>query len=90
MEKHLQYDIQVDFYKKSGKWGYGGVVTVHHYDFDDQFKQDIVDNQSIIRDGWQSDDYIVVTGNINDDDPFAKRVYPAGSFWGIQKGGGKR
>lgn len=86
MEKEMSYDINVDFYKLSGKWYAGGSVTVHHYDFDDAFKQDIVDNQEILVDGWQRDNFIVVTDNLNEDDPFAKRFYEDGAFSDFHRG----
>lgn len=84
MTKELKRKIRVDFYKESGKWYAGGDVLVEHYLFQEGFKQDIVNNQNILYDGWQGN-YIVVTNNHEDDDNFAKQVFLPSKFYGIQK-----
>lgn len=65
MNKVAKYPVQVDFFTGKGNWKYGGVVEVEHMFWDDGFKQDIVNNQSIINDGWQGE-FIVVTSNVDD------------------------
>lgn len=83
MGKVDPYMIKVDFFKRSsGKWYSGGEVEVSHYIHDDGFLQDIVNNQAILNDGWQYENYYdVVTDNIDDgDDPFAKHVFRSERF----------
>lgn len=84
MKGNLTREIRVDFYKDSGKWYSGGKVKVSHHLFEEEFKQDIVDNQSILHDGWQGR-FIVVTDNIGDDPYFAKAVFHLGEFSGVKK-----
>lgn len=76
--------IQVDFYKESGKWYSGGEVEVEHELFQDEFRQDIVNNQKILNDGWQGN-FIVVTNNLPDDNLFAMQLFLPSKFAGISK-----
>jgi hypothetical protein len=66
--------IRVDFYKQTGKWYAGDEVEIGDARLwmGEQFRQAIVDNQHILFDGWQDDDYFyVVTSDLPeyDDDP---------------------
>jgi len=85
--------IRVDWFKSSGKWAYGGEVNVGHARLwmGDAFKQAIVSNQDIIRDGWQNNDWVVVTRDLSEEwakreyREFSSQYYPAGSFNGLYK-----
>lgn len=84
MGDNLKRNIRVDFYKESGKWYAGGEVEVNHHLFQEGFRQDIVNNQEILRDGWQGN-YIVVTNNLEGDNLFAMQVFLPSKFIGITK-----
>lgn len=85
MKETKTYEINVDFFKpQSGKWYSGGTVKVDHYLFEKEFKQDIVNNQKVLHDGWQGE-FVIVTDNNNDDDPFAKRIFRAEEFIGVRR-----
>lgn len=83
--------VNVDLFKPSGKWAYGGVVDV-----DESFpiwssdhKQDLVNKQKFVVDG-SFDDYIVVVTHREDydQDPspyFCQQLYPVGSFKHFRK-----
>ena len=83
--------LKVDLYKASGKWAYGGLVSVP---FDNwlgsaEHKQALVDNQHFVQDG-AFDDYIVVVAHLDsyDADPrqyFFQHLYPQGAFVGLRK-----
>lgn len=87
MGKVEPYLIKIDFFKKgSGKWYSGGEVEVSHYIYDDGFLQDIVNNQTILRDGWQDEDFFnVVTRNVDDDgdEPYAHHLFDSSRFVGL-------
>lgn len=66
--------IRVDFFKITGKWYEGDEVEIGDAKLwmGEPFRQAIVDNQYILTDGWQNDDYFyVVTRDLPmyDDDP---------------------
>lgn len=84
MRENLKRQIRVDFYKESGKWYAGGEVEVEHDLFQEEFRQDIVNNQQILHDGWQGN-FIVVTNNLPDDNLFAMQVFLPSRFLGISK-----
>lgn len=50
--------IRLNFYKLSEKWYSSGKAVVNHFTFQDEFKQDIVDTQTALRDGWQGNFYV--------------------------------
>src|SRR5687767_3640388 len=86
--------IQIDWFKQTGKWAYGGETQVQDgtYLFDEDFKQQIVNNQKIILDGWQdSDFYHIVISDTHADSlspnyrGFFKYYFAPGSFKGIKK-----
>ena len=81
-----KYNIYVNFYKPSGKWYASGPVEVSHQLFEvEELKQDIVNNQDILTEGWQ-DEFVVTIDQINpDDEPFFARLFPQGAFAGIRK-----
>ena len=79
-----KYTIYVNFYKQTGEWYASGPVEVSHLLFAmDRLKQDIVNNQDILTEGWQDDDFIVTIGQIDPDDPFFTYLFPQGSFAGM-------
>lgn len=78
------YNIYVTFYKPSGRWWASGPVEVTHQLFEmDRLKQDIVNNQDILTEGWQDDDFIVTITQNSPDDPFFTYLFPQGSFAGM-------
>ena len=80
-----KYNIYVNFYKPSGKWYASGPVEVSHQLYElDELKQDIVNNQGILREGWQGN-YVVTIDQIDSYDPFFTRLFPQGAFAGIRK-----
>lgn len=84
--------IQIDFFKPTGKWYSGGTVelTDGTYLWKDDFKQQIVNNQKIMCDGWQEHDWIVVVRDTpaNELNPsyngFFYHLFLAGAFKGIK------
>jgi len=52
--------ILLDFYKPSGKWYGSGTAETTHFLFEDGFKQDIVNTQDALIDGWNSNEYFTV------------------------------
>lgn len=88
------YPVEMTWYNENGKYKYDAIVMVDVYAFDDNFKQQLVDRQSAIYDGWQNDDdYFVVVRNAEghpdnrDDAPFVNSLYQKGAFANIRKGG---
>lgn len=86
--------IQIDWFKESGKWGYGGEIEIkdNTYLWSDDFKQQIVNNQDIIQDGWQESDYWhVLTSDTHADSlspnyrGFFKYYFAPGSFKGVKR-----
>jgi len=77
--------IDVNFYKKSGKWYARTRAIVNHFLFKDGFKQDIVNSQDCLMDGWQEDGFIVVTSAPEHVNGFFERVFFPGEFSGINK-----
>lgn len=83
--------LKVDLYKASGKWAYGGLVTVpiDHLLGSAEHKQALVDNQHFVLDGVFAG-YIVVVTHLDsyDNDPrqfFFQHLYPQGAFAGLRK-----
>lgn len=83
--------IDVNFYKKTGKWYESCQINVDHYIFEDEFKQEIVDKQTALIDGWQNNDYYVVISDTyeNNKDPnyhgFYNRLFLSNVFKGMIK-----
>lgn len=85
--------IQVDWFKDSGKWYSGTVVEIPDdcHIWSDNFKQEIVNNQDTMMDGWQNSDYYVVTRSHAADElspnsrSFYHRLFNKGDFKGIKK-----
>jgi len=79
-------EIQVEFYRESGKWYAGGIVDISDTPGWDTgaVRQAIVEHQGILMDGWQGQYYVVV-GNVSDDDDFCMRHFVPGDFVGIVK-----
>ena len=76
-----KYNIYVNFYKPSGQWYASGPVEVTHQLFEmDKLKQDIVNNQDILTEGWQDDDFIVTIDQISPYDTFFTHLFPQGAF----------
>ena len=85
--------IRVNWFKPTGKWAYGGNVEItdETYIFNDNFKQQIVDNQKELVETWTESDYFVLTQNHPADDlspnfkGFHNHLFMPGSFKGIRK-----
>ena len=85
MARPVNQMIDVDFYKPSGKWYTNCRAVVNHYLFEDEFKQDIVDTQDGMSDGWQDGDYYVVTSVPEHVNGFFNALFKPGDFAGIKK-----
>ena len=85
--------IRIDWYKESGKWYAGEEIEIsgNYRIWEEEFLQEIVDNQNQLIEGWQGDQFIVVTGDLQkyDEDPnydkFYHQLFPQGRFLGIMK-----
>jgi hypothetical protein len=77
--------IDVAFYKSSGKWYASGKAVVNHFIFEDGFKQDIVNTQTELVDGWQEDEFYVVTSAPEHVNGFFEVLWKPGEFSGIKK-----
>ena len=77
--------IDVNFYKISGKWYAGSQAVVNHFLFQDGFKQDIVNTQDCLVDGWQEDAFVVVTSAPEHVNGFFERIFFPGEFSGYVK-----
>lgn len=85
MGKIPPYKAEIDFFRpNSGKWYSGGEIEVSHYEFDDDLLQEIVDKQSVMRNGWQGE-YDVVVKAFGDNAPFLHRIFRASKFANIRK-----
>ena len=73
--------IRVDFYKPSGKWYEGGEVKIGEARlWKGDLPQAIINNQNILFDGWQNEEYYyVVTDDIPElfNDPNYKEFFKA-------------
>lgn len=85
-------DIYVDFFKPGGKWSLGGEVEINDdiYLFSDSFKQEIVNNQNIITEGWQGHYFVVTSDTVENHQNvnykgFFKRLFQPWEFAGINK-----
>ena len=76
--------IKVQFFKPSGKWYASGEASVSHGLWDiEGFKQDLVDTQNALRDGWAGE-FSVVTESL-DPEQFATHWFPAHAFAGMTR-----
>lgn len=84
LNKPVNQIVNVTFYKLSGKYYTSGTAVVNHFEFEDGYKQDIVNSQNAINEGWQGNYYVVVNA---DDDAvgFHDRLYKPEDFIGIHK-----
>ncbi|RHW37301.1 hypothetical protein D1B31_16170 [Neobacillus notoginsengisoli] len=86
MNRPNNHKISVTFYKESGKYYSSGTAVVNHFMFEDGYKQDIVNTQDCLRDGWQEhSDFYVVTSASDDVDGFHEALYKPGAFKGIKR-----
>lgn len=72
--------IDVSFYKSSGKWYASGKAIVNHFLFEDGFKQDLVNTQTELGDGWQEDEFYVVTSAPEHVNGFFEKMFKPGAF----------
>lgn len=78
--------IDIAFYKQSGKWYGNGRAVVNHFLFDDEFKQDIVNTQTALMDGWQEhENFYVVTSAPEHVNGFYEALFHPGDFKGLKK-----
>lgn len=80
----VNQEVNLTFFKESGKYYTGGKAVVNHFLFEDEYKQDIVNTQTGMRDGWQGNYYVVVS---SDDDAvgFHEALFTPDKFAGIAK-----
>jgi len=76
--------IDVTFFKKTGKFYANTYAVVNHFIFEEGFKQDIVNTQEALREGWQGDFIVVVTAPKHVNGFFEGLFYPE-EFEGIKK-----
>lgn len=82
--------IDVTFYKRSGKYYGRSYAIVNHFLFEEEFKQDIVDTQKALMDGWQEgNDFYVVTTAPKHVNGFYESIFMPGAFAGYKKQGGE-
>lgn len=57
-----EFLVNADFYHREGLWMAGGNLLIEKNDIEsiDQLKQLIVDNQTVLRDGWQGNYFVVL------------------------------
>ena len=82
--------IQVDFYKPSGKWYTGGLVEIGDVGLHrkEDFMQAIVDGQQLLIDGWTAHgEYHVVTSSGPDDSRFVNALFLSHEFQGMKRNG---
>lgn len=77
-------EIQVTFYRESGKWYASGKAFVNHYLFQDEYKQDIVNTQDCLSDSWPGN-YFVVTSSSPDAEGFHEALFLPEDFRGLKK-----
>lgn len=78
--------IKIVFYKLSGKWYGSGEAIVNHYMFEDKYKQDIVNTQNVLMDGWQDhENFVVVVSGMEDEEGFNEGLFQPNAFKGIKK-----
>lgn len=78
MAKIKPYNVIINVYKASGKWGYEATATVDVYPFDEDFIPQILATQDgLQRDWYKNWDGYMTTDNVSDDnnDPFVKSLY---------------
>lgn len=57
--------VEILFFKESGKMYSSGTFTTDHYEFEEGFLLDIIDNQSALHKDWfLRNDFIVVTNSL--------------------------
>ena len=76
--------IDVTFFKKTGEYYTHAHAIVNHYIFEEGFKQDIVNTQNGMGEGWQGK-YIVVTTTPEHVNGFFEGLFFAEEFEGIKK-----
>lgn len=84
MSRPVNQVVNLTFYKESGKYYTSGKAIVNHYLFDQEYKQDIVNTQDALRDGWQGNYFVVVS---SDDiaDGFHEALFRTSEFIGVTK-----
>lgn len=83
--------VNVNLFKPSGKWAYGGVVDVdeRYPCWSDEHLQDLVDKQDFVVDGtFKHYDVVVTHRDDYDQDPssyFCQAMWPGFKFAGLRK-----
>lgn len=83
-EKPNKQLVRINFYKNSGKWYASCKATVNHFLFEEGFKQDIVNTQGALMDGWQGN-YYVQTSCPEEVNGFFEAIFHPQEFTGITK-----
>jgi hypothetical protein len=77
-------EVNITFYKTTGKYYSSGTAVVNHFLFEDEYKQDIVNTQNVMMDGWQGNHYVVVSSD-DKADGFHEALFFPKEFSGIKK-----
>jgi len=82
--------IEVNWFKPSGKWYASARVTMKAaHIFEDAFKQNLVNAQAELFDGWQDNGYYVTTQNAEPynvgEVPFALCLWKPDAFKGLRR-----
>lgn len=83
-ERPTNQMIKLTFYKESGKYYTSGEAVVNHFQFEEGYKQDIVNTQNAMRDGWQGN-YYVVTSSDDNAVGFHEALFQPSDFKDIKK-----
>ena len=88
-EKPQNQLIDVTFFKMSGKWYASGKAVVNHFLFEEGFRQDIVNTQKVLMDGWQDHlEFFVVTHAPEHVNGFFEHLFHPSAFAGLKKASG--
>lgn len=86
MNRPENLKVKVTFYKRGGKFYSNGYAYVNHFLFEDEYRQDIVDTQDSLMDGWQNDEfYVTVTEHDDSTQHFNERLFMPGAFAGFRR-----
>lgn len=78
--------VHATFYKTTGKYYADCIFEMPDmHIWEDGFKQQFVNNQSEMRNGWQGSYYVVIENADADSAFFLHRLFPPNSFYRITK-----
>jgi hypothetical protein len=83
-ERPVNQEINLTFFKESGKYYTSGKAYVSHWQFEEEYKQDIVNTQNAMMEGWQGN-YFLVTSSDDDAEGFHEGLYKPSEFIGFNR-----